>query len=86
MYQALKNHFKNQPEEDEPNIDDETILEIAQSIDAADIYTEVFRLYQAEFNYDVNLAVKKMEHVFIHQDPIDEEFVGYIECLTEAHN
>jgi hypothetical protein len=34
----------------------------------------------------VNVAVKKMDYVFTKQLPIDEEFVGYLDCLTEAHN
>lgn len=85
MYQAIKEHTKNNSEED-CIIADDVILEIAQNVNPTHLYTEIFKLYEAEFIYDVDLAVKKMEYVFTHQEPIDDEFVGYIECLTEAHN
>ena len=69
-------------DEEENPIDDETILKLAQEIDSDKIYQQVFALYGVSWKYDIQLSIKKMEHVFLQ----DETNIHYLECLTEAHN
>ena len=38
------------------------------------------------WDLDTMLTIKKMKFKFELEDPVDEEFKMYIECLTEAHN
>lgn len=59
---------------------------MATEIDIDGIYESVFALYGVEFDYEVALQVKKMEYVFLKQQPLNQDFISYIECLTEAHN
>ena len=63
-------------------IDDQVVLEMAQSIDVNRIYERLYKLLGVQFGVDINLATKKMEIVFSN----DESTVEYLESLTEAHN
>lgn len=85
LYHTIKEYAKNN-EVPDGVIEDDIVLEMAKNIDITDIYTEVCKLYSIDFVYDVNLAVKKMEYVFTQKEPVDEDFVGLLECLSEAHN
>ena len=50
------------------------------------ILTEVFKLYDIKWDLDVFIAIRKLEYVFLKQEPVDEEFVSFVECLNEAHS
>lgn len=47
---------------------------------------EVFKLYDVKWDLDVFLAIRKLEYIFLKQEPLDEEFVSFVECLNEAHS
>lgn len=70
-------------DEEENPINDETILKLAQEIDSNQIYQRVFELYEILWKHDIQLSLKKMEHVFLTDNETNEH---YLECLTEAHN
>ena len=63
-------------------IDDQVVLEMAQSIDVNRIYERLYKLLGVKWGVDLNLATKKMEIVFSN----DESTAEYLETLTEAHN
>ena len=45
-------------------IDDQVVLELAQSIDVNRIYERLYKLLGVKWGIDLNLATKKMEIVF----------------------
>ena len=59
---------------------------MASSIKQSEIYEEVFKLYEVAWDLDSMLTIKKMKYKFEEEQPLDDEFNIYIECLTEAHN
>mgnify|MGYP000494606058 CR=1 FL=1 len=59
---------------------------MAKNIDQAQIYLDIFNLYEIAWDLDVVLTIKKMEYVFTQQEPLDHEYNMSLECLTEAHN
>jgi hypothetical protein len=67
-------------------VTDEDILEFAKHLDFNHIYDRVCKLLEVAYEHTASLAVKKMEFKFLHEEPKDEEFISYLECLTEAHN
>lgn len=86
MYNAIKAYIKERGSPEE-GLNDDEVYDLAQKINFSEIQQKVFELYETAIECDdVNLTMKKLDFVFQHQEPIDEEFVAYLECLTEAHN
>ena len=62
----MKQELDNPSSDEEENpIDDENILKLAQEIDSNQIYTNVFSLLEISWKYDIQLSIKKMEHIFL---------------------
>jgi hypothetical protein len=67
-------------------IEDDIMLLQSKKENQEKILREVFKLYDIKWDLDVFVAIRKLEYVFLKQEPIDEEFVSFVECLNEAHN
>lgn len=69
-------------------IQEEQVLEVAQQIDMSELKKGVVELFNVDYSWtpDIELFFTKMEFLFQQKQPVNEDFIDYIECLTAAQN
>ena len=67
-------------------LDEDEIVQCVSNINQERDLIEVFQLYDVPWNLDVFLTLRKMEYVCLKKEPIDEDYISFIECINEAHS
>ena len=65
---------------------DNEIIECVQNINQEKDLIDVFNLYGVRWSLDIFLMLRKMEFICMKKEPIDDDYVSFIECLNKVHD